>query len=75
MLHRESLTAVKFKMRFSDGYFSLSTVNINSASVSPEEAMSRKPNLPPMCVECGANRSDPPFRLCPGCLAPLGGPP
>jgi hypothetical protein len=25
--------------------------------------------LPPMCADCGVNRSDPPSKLCPGCQA------
>jgi len=25
--------------------------------------------LPPMCADCGINRSDPPSKLCPGCQA------
>jgi hypothetical protein len=25
--------------------------------------------LPPMCADCGVNRSDPPSKLCPGCEA------
>lgn len=34
-----------------------------------EKIKEEKPKLPPYCINCNINRSDPPSKLCLGCQA------